>query len=240
MKHKNTFYKEDTLQTSYVGVIEDVEDPTFEGRCRVRVFGKLDALDANGNFKIPTEKLPWARPENKISSYTSPKLGSIVRVYFDNDNLYSPVWSVMINLNDDLKNLIKSKYKNANVLLYDLALDNNNTIKIYFLESEGLTLEHGTSDGANTIKILSDNTIEIKTAKNSFIMLDSEGNIKIAANKVTIDSEDISLGNSAGEPLVLGNTFKKLWETHIHPTAVGPSGTPTVQTNFLSQTSKTK
>ena len=55
MKHKNTFYKEDTLQTSYVGVIEDVEDPTFEGRCRVRVFGKLDALDANGNFKIPTE-----------------------------------------------------------------------------------------------------------------------------------------------------------------------------------------
>jgi hypothetical protein len=61
--------------------------------------------------------------------------------------------------------------------------------------------------------------------------------------KVIVNSSNIELGEAAVEKLVKGNTFLTLFNSHTHPTPVGPSGTPIptmVDNIHLSQVSKTK
>jgi hypothetical protein len=61
--------------------------------------------------------------------------------------------------------------------------------------------------------------------------------------KVIVNSKNIELGEDAMEKLVLGNKFLLLFNSHTHPTGVGPSGVPDVPMSdplHLSQVSKTK
>jgi hypothetical protein len=67
--------------------------------------------------------------------------------------------------------------------------------------------------------------------------------IRMENQKVIINSNSIELGENAAEKLILGDTFLQLFNTHTHPTAVGPSGVPVVPMQdelHLSQISKTK
>jgi hypothetical protein len=52
------------------------------------------------------------------------------------------------------------------------------------------------------------------------VRIDAEG-------VVTIKAGTIKLGENAGQKLVLGDAFKALFNSHIHPTGVGNSGPPT-------------
>jgi hypothetical protein len=55
------------------------------------------------------------------------------------------------------------------------------------------------------------------------------GNGKItvkASGKVIVDSPLIELGKDSTEPLVLGDKWKALFQSHTHPTGTGPSGPP--------------
>ena len=64
-----------------------------------------------------------------------------------------------------------------------------------------------------------------------------------ANQKVIVKSQNIELGEAAIEKLVLGSTFLTFFNTHTHPTGVGPSGVPVVpmtDPQHLSQVSKTK
>lgn len=56
--------------------------------------------------------------------------------------------------------------------------------------------------------------------------------------KLTIGSEVFLGSASATEPMVLGNAFKAQYDTHVHPTAMGPSGPPTVLLTALSKVHK--
>ena len=64
-----------------------------------------------------------------------------------------------------------------------------------------------------------------------------------AKQKVIVKSQNIELGEAAVEKLIKGNTFLTLFNSHTHPTPVGPSGTPIptmIDNVHLSQVSKTK
>ena len=87
------------LEGIYRGVVEDNADPTFNGRCRVRVFGvHSDSNIATSTEGIPTDQLPWAEPvlgliEGSISGYGLfgvPLQGSHVFVFFENGNHMNP------------------------------------------------------------------------------------------------------------------------------------------------------
>jgi hypothetical protein len=54
------------------GVVEDVNDPDQEGRCRVRIHGIHD-----DETNIPTDQLPWCKPVQDITSAGHNKIGSI-------------------------------------------------------------------------------------------------------------------------------------------------------------------
>lgn len=80
----------------------------------------------------------------------------------------------------------------------------------------------------------------LRTKDGHRIVMDDEGEIVIIAHgkdkaeirlnkqgEVIIKAEKIKLGSDgASEPLVLGNTFMQFFNTHTHPTGVGPSGPP--------------
>jgi len=274
MKISSKDFKIDNLlSTQWVGIIENSEDPLFEGRCKARVFGKFDLRQDNNpqnDYVIPTDKLPWARPAGYTSggsnsgsgNFDVPKLGSYVKITFDNGNVYSPVYHECLYPSDELKEEIEGSYENAHVLLYDtgfgITKDGDNYtngrdgewIKIYFTEETGLVFDYATTEGSSVINIKNDNSIEITNANGDKILMENDGNISMthsgnflidlqgdidvncqnatitASTEAHINSPRIKLGEQAAESIIKGNTFKQIFDSHVHPTGVGPSGPP--------------
>lgn len=130
----------DYRDNDWLGIVENVKDPTFSGRCQVRIFGLFD--------EIRSEHLPWAVPLNSpifggdgAGSLSVPKVGQFVRVQFNNGDQYAPEYTVIQNLDTELINRIKDDYEGTHVLLYDPTQDltiifqRGNGIQIYFKES---------------------------------------------------------------------------------------------------------
>lgn len=86
----------------YVGTIvehdsfangDDGTPSALSGKCRILVYGVYDG--------IPFDKLPYAVPDehwvgSTVGSFVVPPIGTLVRVTFDGDNIYRPVYSSKI------------------------------------------------------------------------------------------------------------------------------------------------
>lgn len=84
---------ESDYSESYIGVVEDNNDPLKHGRCRVRVHGLYD--------DIATKDLPWALPKLSIpfgvkGSFIVPEIGTVVEVNFDDGDIYEPCFGSKI------------------------------------------------------------------------------------------------------------------------------------------------
>lgn len=261
--------------TQWVGVVEDTEDELFEGRVRLRVFGKMDQRvdprDPESDYVMPTAALPWARPSVASSggsnsgsgTFSVPKIGTIVRVTFDNGNYYSPVYHESLYPSDELKAEIETSYQNSHVLIYDTAFGltgggneevtnerEGESIKVFFTEEKGLMMDYTTTEGPTTVNIKPDNSVEIINANGDSILMENNGNINItctnaninASGETYINSPRIKLGEEAAEAVMKGDTFKAIFDAHIHPTGVGPSGPPTqpsITDSYLSKKNTT-
>lgn len=62
-------------------------------------------------------------------------------------------------------------------------------------------------------------------------------NIKASA-MITVEGSQVMLGGQGGEPVIKGTSFLTLFATHIHPTAMGPSGPPIPQGEMSSLSTK--
>jgi uncharacterized protein involved in type VI secretion and phage assembly len=94
----------------------------------------------------------------------------------------------------------------------------------------------------------------LRTAGGHVISLDDTGGVVVVAEAagaeiritsdgvVTVTADSIRLGGNAAEPLVLGNAFSTLFNSHTHPTGVGPSGPPVqpMGSQHLSAVSETE
>jgi phage gp45-like len=61
---------------------------------------------------------------------------------------------------------------------------------------------------------------------NTNITTQGDANI-IAQGNTVVDGASIKLGANASHPLIFGDLFMALFNSHVHPTGVGPSGPPT-------------
>lgn len=251
----------DLVKESYIGVIEDVDDPQFQGRCKVRVFGVFG--DKNNTIaNIPTADLPYAYPffETSFSSskgagrFSSPKKGVVVRVIFEHD-VYHPRYFSIEELSDEVQALIKDNYENFHSLVFDV--DEN--FKIYYTKKSGFLINTKDStinidkDGAiilnhknssSTIEMRGDN-IDV-TTKNS-VNVSTQNNVTINSNQVDVAGVKTNVGANAIYKAVNGDILMillKAMATSIdakYPTTPGAMTglVNSLEQTILSQTVKT-
>lgn len=204
--------------THWIGEIVDNVDPSNLGRCRVKVFGKFDDL--------PDEAIPWATPMNRdfVGAHHTPNIGTVVAVRFDNGNIYHPEYWFQIDQSKELKaDVLDASEAPQDVV--SLVYDSVRNVRIYHSPEDGLVITRGS--GAKERPI---------------IQLDEDGIIKISSDEgIFLDAGNVYLSNTGEggaddtEPAVRGKSletfledFKNKYNSHIHPTPTGPSGTPTV------------
>ena len=139
---------------TYVGVVEDNNDPKKLGRVRIKV---LDVFD---NFK--TEDIPWASPWKDLNGneFNAPEKGKVLLVIFDQGDEYKPEFisadHYNINLENKLKSLSNSDYISMKSLIFD------HKTQIYVNDKEGLKLDHK----YNNVNI-TENTIDLNLKDNN-------------------------------------------------------------------------
>ncbi len=119
---------------TYIGVVEDIQDPKKLGRVKIRV---LDVFD-----KTKLEDIPWANPWKDLAGneFNLPEVGKVVTVVFENANVNSPEFissdHFNVNLEKKLSQLSNDDYATMKALIFD------HKTQIYVNESEGLKLDH--------------------------------------------------------------------------------------------------
>jgi hypothetical protein len=227
----DNLFADDLRTSNWLGKVIDNQDPDFEGKIKVRVFGKFD--------DILDEDLPWARPTNRITAgsdtgsgfHSVPKVDSVVGITFDNGDIYEPEYFYLQHISDELKSEIEGSYSNAHSLLYDT--ETEGSVKVFFTEEKGLMLDYKETQ----INIKPDNSMTVLNPNGDSIVLNNDGTVIITTSKqatvkspsVVIDAANtIELGKGATEKLVLGDSFMALFNAHTHIGNLGAPTTPPV------------
>ena len=119
---------------TYVGFVEDNNDPDKIGRIKVRVMDVFDDMEI--------EDIPWATPWKDLNgnSFNVPEVGKVVMVVFDQGNVDAPEFIYAdhynINLENKLKKLGDSDYLSMKSLIFD------HKTQVYVNDSEGLKIDH--------------------------------------------------------------------------------------------------
>jgi hypothetical protein len=119
---------------TYVGVVENNNDPKKIGRCQIKV---LDVFD---NFKV--EDLPWASPWKDLNGnqFNVPDKGKVVTVVFENGNLNNPEYISSDHYNQNLENKLQQldgeDYLSMKALIFD------HKTQIYVNDTEGVKIDH--------------------------------------------------------------------------------------------------
>lgn len=227
----------DLKSKDWVGEVVDNQDPESEFRCKIKVFGLFDDLE--------TGDIPWAYPKNNnifaggdggFGSGSVPKIGTIVKVDFNNGNIYSPEYYGVQNINPDLSTEISDDYEGTHVIAYD----GDEELKVLYQKGRGLqlklkgsnvtinpdasiTIEH---DETSSIIELTGNTINVVT--DNQINLTSDNQVNVTTNRCHIDSPNIRLGENAAESVIKGETFQRLFNSHTHIGFLGITTSPPV------------
>ena len=200
--NKQELFKDNLRDSHWLGEVVDTADPNANGRCRVKVFGKFDLLE--------TEDIPWAIPSNSLVSgaYSVPNVGDVVSIYFDNGNIYAPVYKNQVLVDSDLKSEVldnSSNPENVTSLVYD----STKGIRVYHSPENGLVITTGNGPESDPA-----------------IRVSNDGKIYLNASDIFISSGF----NDESEPAVKGQTLteylNKIVETisnHTHISGSGPT-----------------
>jgi uncharacterized protein involved in type VI secretion and phage assembly len=93
------------------------------------------------------------------------------------------------------------------------------------------------ADGDNDIRLIRSRsgheiTLDDTSGSEKILITDSSGNhqVELSSSGVVVISDSIKIGSAgSSESLVLGDAFMQLFNSHTHPTGVGPSGPPAEQ-----------
>lgn len=220
-----------------IGTVEYNLDPEHQGRVKVRIIGVNDQKE-DGEYIIPTEMLPWAKPNYNCAGgsvsgsgyFSVPKVGSIVSVHGTYNN---PIWDGNTYVSDEVvKEISGNGYPNAHVLIYDTDFNNGDTalrdeyIKVYFTENRGFQIEYKTAAGLATMGIDNSGSILLRSPYNDIISM-NQGTINIiSSNEVNVEAPMVCLSDQATEAVLKGETVKKIFNSHTHTCNSGETTPP--------------
>lgn len=243
-------YNEDLRDKQWMGVIVDIDDPLTQGRVKIRVFEKFDQrkpADDKGeypdepltfedyldesNFEIPTSDLPWIFPAQSTifgggdnpgyGSFSTPKIRSLVRVEFPNNDVYSGIYYTLVKANDSMIEQLSGDYTNAHVILWD----EDEELKIIYQQNLGLQLFHKGSqfvirpdssifiEHKDTESMIEMQGPDIKIVSNRDIDITSQNRVTVNSDVVHVNGADTYLGESPNFAAVNGEPLIKLLKT---------------------------
>ena len=127
---------------TYIGTVEDNNDPKKLGRCKIRVLDVFDEKTKDDKYEISVEDLPWATPWKDVNgnNFNLPEKGKVVTVVFEDGNKNTPEYissdHYNVNLEKKLEQLAEGDYLSMKALIYD------HKTQIYVNDSEGLKIDH--------------------------------------------------------------------------------------------------
>lgn len=134
----NAELEQQLINNSWLGIVEDVNDPLKRGRVRIRVRRIYD--------QIPVEHIPWASPRKDTAGkqIAIPEKGKVVNVWFLEGDIHKPEYDgsehYNINLQEKLDTLDGKDYSGFISLLFD------SQTNIYRHPSNGLIIDHSYSN----------------------------------------------------------------------------------------------
>lgn len=158
---------------TYIGTVEDNNDPKRIGRCKIRVLDVFDEKGRNDEYEISVEDLPWASPWKDINGnmFNLPEKGKVVTVVFEDGNKNNPEYissdHYNVNLEKKLEQLPETDYLSMKALIYD------HKTQIYVNDVEGLKIDHKF------------NNINIKESSININIKDNFGKINIGSPNST-------------------------------------------------------
>lgn len=124
----------------------------------------------------------------------------------------------------------------------NIKIEKDGSCKLTFkgaTDNDGKPLD--SSQGNTSVSIEKDGSFQVDHDKIN-VRLDRSGDLSINCVNATIQAENIKLGEEAAESIIKGDTFKKIYDTLVVPTPMGPSGTPIqkIPSSALSKKVKTE
>ena len=221
----NRTYEFQDLSGDWIGVVINNQDPTFAGRAKVRVFGIMDG--------IKDEHVPWAIPltakfyaGNGGGNISIPKLGQIVRIKFNGDDIYAPEIIAIQNIDSDLIEKIKEDYQGTHVIIYDPEVN----LSIIHQVQSGLMIFYKDS----FFQISPDSMITLQT-ENADSVIQLEGDVtRVVTKNEVIVAAAAKATVTADEVVVSGANTTKVGPGPTYEPAVLGSGLWAILTTMAS------
>lgn len=178
IKPLNAFLKEsvDPATQSYLGMVEDNEDPEKLGRLKVRISPYMDFL---------TEDLPWACPtlgthgnSANAGGLNVPEKGSQVRVYFPSHDLTAPYYT-----GAELNDLNRTTFFDDDYpYTYGYKDSRGNFIKVNKAR-DTVQFQHASS---SNVKVAPDGSMQVSLSNGAYFTFSNQNNFDLNIGAVDI------------------------------------------------------
>ncbi|MCP4657392.1 MAG: phage tail protein [bacterium] len=238
----------------YRGFVADNADPEQRARLRLRVPSVLG--DAVTGWALPC--LPFGGLADQ-GLFVVPEVGSQVWVEFEEGELSQPIWTgtfwqqsgdppAEAALEQPTTRLLKTP--SGHLLQFD---DAEGEEKFHLEHPAGATVEidaqgsvaltdaqgaHLTLDAeAGELTVEDANGNRMTMTSSGTTVEDANGNkiemaaagVTVKGQKIVVKGTQVMLAGEGGEPVIKGRSFLTLFATHVHPSAMGPTGPPVPQ-----------
>jgi phage baseplate assembly protein gpV len=247
----------------YRGFVADNDDPEQIGRMRLTVPSVLG--EATSGWALPC--LPFGGLADQ-GLFLIPEIGAQVWVEFEAGNLNQPIWTGTFwqasgdppseaVVSPPTTRVLKTpsghtlqfddkdgeeKFRLAHPAGTEITVDEKGTVIIADPQGNTLTL----NADSNEVLLEDANGNSLTMNSSGTTLEDSNGNkiemaasgITVKGTKVVVEGQQVMLGGSGGEPIIKGQSFLTMFMTHMHPSAMGPTGPPVPQGEMSSLSMK--
>ena len=225
------------------GIVVDNFDPTYKGRCKIRVYGRHTEV-VGGEYAILDDDLPWAKPAPSGSTsggnFNIPKVGQ--RVSVEVVDSFTILYHGPIAPNGDIQDLLYENAEdceNAKILLFDgEAKKDSDYVRIFYIPEKGLNIEcHG-----HKILLTKYDGLQIEAKNGVKISIDdSSKDVNInTTGSVNLNCPTVNLTEDASEKLILGSKLMEKFNTHTHFCPGGTTNPPNTKITPLDFSKKIK